>query len=693
MVGRWLRQLLLLFLAWTIPLPVWPAAVDLDANRVMRAGDGTVTAAGDAHLRRSGVSLSADMIRYQPDARTVDLYGQVHLRDAGHDLYAERGHYALARRQGVMERVYLRLSDGAQARARRVRQRGAARFDLYDATFTTCRVQDRGAWSLRADRAELDQDSGEVTLHGATFNLAGVPLLYAPYWQYPLRRRSGLLLPRIGFGKRRGNELALPIYWAAAPDWDVTLVPHWMSARGLQGSVELRHASSLGRERVQIEGLRDRQLGNQVRKAGGADVRWAIAPGLAFDLHGRFVGDRAYLADFSPDAIGGATRYLTSAARLSWQGVEGRAALSVERRQDLAAANDAATLQILPRLESHHQLPLRVADLTFGLDQQTTNFIRSVGSAGTRVVLAPWLELPWRAAGGGARARLRLGVRRADYRLRNGVLPVRQHSNSYSASLTMASDLERVSVSGLWRHQVSPVLRYDRVIAPDQSRLARFDTDYARLNMSNLLQANRFSGNDRVERVHRLSLLLTQLLQHKTRRGAEARTLFRSSVGITYDFLRQSVDPALKPVVARPWSNLVGSLAWLPWRGIEWTADGQYDPVDRYWAYSTLGLSWRDARGDRLSSSYRQTDRRYATAAEALQSDLHLALARRWQADAGWHYDLRRRLTRYATLSVAYAHPCWRLAVQGYRNTLQAATRSRYDTGFRIEFTLKGVGG
>ncbi|MDQ6964448.1 MAG: LPS assembly protein LptD [Mariprofundales bacterium] len=585
------------------------------------------------------------------------------------------------------------LASGEHADARRAEQLGPAHFMLHQAAFTTCPQGDRGGWWLRADEAELNQQSGVLTAHGVRFDLAGLPILYSPYWQHPLRRRSGLLMPKLGFGKRRGSELSLPLYWAPSASWDATITPHWMEARGLQGGIELRHASHLGREMVELEGVRDRQLGNVVRKAASAAVNWQLAHGLSFDLDGSYVGDRGYLADFSPDAINGATRYLTSTATIGWQGLQGRSLLMVQRSQNLAVSNDAATLQILPRLESHHRLPLRGGGLLFGLDQQSTNFSRSVGSSGVRVVLAPYLELPWQMAGGGARALLHIGVRRVDYRLRNGLSPKRQHINSLDGSLTIATTFARIGGDGLWSHQISPTLRYDHISAPDQSRLPQFDSSFVRLNMSNLMQGSRFIGNDRVERTDRLSLLFTQRLQHKERLAAAAETLFTTTLGISYDLLRQSVDRALQPLASRPWSNLLGTMKWQPWQGVTLSADGQYDAANRYWAYSTLSATAGDGRGDTLQVLYHQTDRRYVTAAESIESRVAVALADRWSAAGRLHYDLRQRLTRFANVTMTYDHACWKITLEGYQNRLQAATSSQRDVGGRVEFSVNGLGG
>ncbi|MDQ6950656.1 MAG: LPS assembly protein LptD, partial [Mariprofundales bacterium] len=534
--------------------------------------------------------------------------------------------------------------------------------------------------------------AGVITLHNARFVMGGVPLLYSPYWQYPLKRRSGMLLPEIGFGKRRGTEVAVPLYWAGGTNWDATLTPRWMTARGLQLALEARHAWAKGHEIIKIEGLHDKVLGTN-RKAGSAKIAWQLAPALAFSMSGQYIGDRAYLADFSLDSTKAAQRYLTNQAALHWQGKYGYSELSALRGQNLVAANDAGTLQILPRLESSDRIPLRSSGLVFGLDQQSTNFSRAIGVAGVRVVAAPYLELPWQLAGGGLAALLHIGTRYNYYQLRNGVVPHHQSLSSVDASFSLRADIARVSSNHLWRHLISSTVRYDLVQAPDQSRLVNFDSNFSRLTMGNLLSSNRFTGHDRVERANRVSLLLAQSLQHKGSIHDPARELLRIAVGASYDMLRQSVDPARMPTPTQPWSNLLGEASFSPWSVLTMAADGQYDAASHYWARSSASANLHDGRNDRLQVAFRRTDGRYAAADSRLTVTGLLNLVNRWRTTGSWDYDLRQRLTRNASVMLEYNHPCWQIGVEGFRNTLATASSARTNTGFRIQFALKGVGG
>ncbi|MDX8408928.1 MAG: LPS assembly protein LptD [Mariprofundales bacterium] len=667
------------------------AAVDLDADQVEKRADGAFVATGSAHVVRAGTELSADSLTYHPQTRSVDLYGQVRMEDDARRIEAASGHLDLVHHTGQLHQVNMALASGEHAQARDVQQLGPHHFSLDQLKFTSCPTDD-APWWLHAAQADLDQDAGVLTARHVRFVMGGVPLLYSPYWQHPLRRRSGLLLPQVGFGKRRGSEVALPLYWAPAANWDATLTPHWMTARGLQLALQGRHAWAKGSESLTVEGLHDRLLGTN-RKAAAATVQWQVAPSLDFMFDGKYVGDRSYIADFSTDSSFAASRYLTSQAALRWQGEHGYSRLSAMRGQDLVMANDATTLQILPRLESSHRIPLGVGGLVLGLDQQSTNFSRTVGVAGVRLDIAPYLELPWQMASGGASALLHVGVRHGRYWLRNGVVPRRQQRTSVESSLTLQADVERVSSDRRWRHVISPILRYDHVSAPEQSALPNFDSTFARLTMGNLLSANRFTGRDRVERANRVALLLEQRLQHKQRPDAAARQWVQMAVGLSYDMLRRSVDTALIATPSRPWSNLVGEVKLSPWSSLELAGEGQFDPVGHFWARSAASTTAHDGRGDRLRVGFQRTDARYAAAESSLDVAGTLAFVRRWSGRGSWHFDLRQHLTRNANVALEYQHPCWMIGIEAFRNTLASASSARGDVGFRLEFSLKGVGG
>lgn len=62
----------------------------------------------------------------------------------------------------------------------------------------------------------------------------GVPILYSPYFSFPLndKRKSGFLAPSAGSSDELGFELRAPYYLNLAPNYDATITPRVMSKRG-----------------------------------------------------------------------------------------------------------------------------------------------------------------------------------------------------------------------------------------------------------------------------------------------------------------------------------------------------------------------------------------------------------------------------------------------------------------------------
>ena len=74
------------------------------------------------------------------------------------------------------------------------------------------------------------------------FNLGPIPIIYAPFYTFPLhsRRESGLLDPQIWQSNRHGFVYHQPYYLNLAPNYDSTLYLTSMTNHGAMTSVEGR---------------------------------------------------------------------------------------------------------------------------------------------------------------------------------------------------------------------------------------------------------------------------------------------------------------------------------------------------------------------------------------------------------------------------------------------------------------------
>lgn len=668
-------------------------AVDIAADEISRDADGVVIAKGNVVIERETDTLKADMVKYYADRHMLEAFGHVVITSDKATIQAEQAQMDTEDKTGNMQNAVITLPNGERLTAERVRRIDDHSYEAENLTFSSCPI-DQESWRIAARRALLNQDEAELTASHARFELWQTPLLYTPRWQQPLKRKSGVLMPKVGVGKRRGTELAVPYYIAPAENWDATLTPHWMSARGVMGKAELRHVSGMGREMFNVAGIRD-DVTNRTRSQLQADVEWQLPADIHFQAKADHISDRDYLADFGGDASV-SSRYLQSMAALSQsvyqKNVEGSWTVMARHQQDLLQASNASTLHILPRLESDlvwspHQ------NLQLHFDQQTTRFDRRLGVDGTRLDLHPYIEIPWELDGGGLNATLQAGSHHTRYwLLQTAQARKNPWRTSLEGSLEVSMDFERINDARTWRHVISPVFRYDYIAAPrNQAGLPNFDSGFGQLTWSNLLSGNRFSGLDRIERANRISFLLENRLQYKADTEAASRDILIVRGGVAYDRLRQSVDQALQAAPTRPFSNLLGAVVLNPLAGLHLYASGQYNPTGRYWATSTAAVNF-NMDGYKLLVTHRQTDARYAARAQLLTVSGSARIGSRWNITGNWQYDNLLKLTQQTAVGLKYEHPCWSLGVEGYRLNRPTGTATASDYGYRILLEFKGLG-
>ena len=668
-------------------------AVDISADEISRNADGVVIARGNVVIERESDTLQADSVKYYSDKHLLEASGHVVITSDKATIQADQAQMDTEEQTGNMQNAVITLPNGERLTAERVRRINEHTYEAENLTFSSCPI-DQESWRIAARRALLNQDEAELTADHARFELWQMPVLYTPWWQQPLKRKSGLLMPKASVGKRRGTELAVPYYIAPAANWDATVTPHWMSARGVMGKAELRHASSLGREQFNVAGIRD-DVTNNTRSQLQADVEWRLPADIHFKADADHISDRDYLADFGGDTTV-SSRYLQSMASVSQsvykENIEGSWTLMARHQQDLLQASNASTLHILPRLESDLVWsPHRHLQLHF--DQQATRFDRRLGVDGTRLDLHPYIEIPWELEGGGLTATLQAGTHHTRYwLLQTAQARKNPWRTSLEGSLEVSTAFERINDARTWRHVISPILRYDYIDAPkNQAGLPNFDSGFGLLTWSNLLSGNRFSGLDRIERSNRISFLLENRLQYKTDAEAMARDILILRGGVAYDRLRQSVDQALQATPTRPFSNLLGEVVLNPVDGLYLYANGQYSPTNRYWATATAAASiYMD--DNYLTVGYQHTDARYTARSELITVTGSARIANRWNITGNWQYDALLKLSQQTAVGLKYEHPCWSLGVEGYRLNRPSGTATASDYGYRILLEFKGLG-
>ena len=165
-------------------------------------------------------------------------------------------------------------------------------------------------WQVKAARIIHDQGEKMMYFENARLEFFGVPLAYMPYFSAPdptVKRKTGVLVPMFSSSSVYGVGVAVPYYWALAPDYDFTFTPMITSRQGplLQG--EWRQRLVNGSYTIRASGMfqLDKDVFCSTRRPY-RDWRGSIETSGQFNLSGQWVwgwdgtllSDKTYFQDY-----------------------------------------------------------------------------------------------------------------------------------------------------------------------------------------------------------------------------------------------------------------------------------------------------------------------------------------------------------------------------------------------------------
>jgi LPS-assembly protein len=193
---------------------------------------GIATAVGNVELVQSGRILRAEKISYDVDNDIVIAEGQVVLNEPTGDIYfADRVELKDEMKDGFVTGVRGVLADGSRFTASEAEKIADLKVIMNKAKYTACEScktdpSKPPIWQLRADKVTHHKDEKRVSYEDATFEVAGVPVLYTPYFSHSdgsVERKSGFLTPSFGFDSELGAFYQQDYYWNIAPEKDATI--------------------------------------------------------------------------------------------------------------------------------------------------------------------------------------------------------------------------------------------------------------------------------------------------------------------------------------------------------------------------------------------------------------------------------------------------------------------------------------
>ncbi|MDB6086477.1 MAG: hypothetical protein JWN43_4358 [Gammaproteobacteria bacterium] len=510
------------------PLSADDHLIHIDSDDAMVDAEGHAVLNGKVKVRQDARTMAADSMIYDYKTGKLAVKGGVDFEDPKLRIKSDTGNYDTVGGADFNQATFQILDRNGRGFARELAVHPDGKVALEQVRYTTCPVGNQD-WMLQASSIDLDTAKQEGTAHGVHMRFKNVPIFYTPYISFPLgdERKSGVLFPNFGHSTSNGYQLEVPYYFNLAPNYDLTLSPGFLSARGVQMGAEFRYLTASSHGQIEASFLpNDKQQHGDRSYFHVTDIT-NLAPGLRFDTDIAAVSDSNYFSDFAVGSEQTSVTFLERRADVLYYDDAWRIRGELQNFQtiDILLNDISRPYSRVPRIEAEGFWPVLNSHLEFAVNAEATNFLRaSIDDApavvatptGVRLDVSP--ELRWSDRGAGYFFEPAVGYHFTQYDLQNAGtgLPSTPTRTLPYARLDAGLVFERDAGSVGQRTQtLEPRMVYSYVPYRNQNELPVFDTALPDLNLTELFRTNRYVGDDRIGDANQLAFgLTTRLFDH-----------------------------------------------------------------------------------------------------------------------------------------------------------------------------------
>jgi len=281
-----------------------------------------VSAVGDVQIYYGGSTLEADRVVYDQKTKRLRAEGNVRLTDPdGKVTYGTVMDLSDDYRDGFVDSLRLETPEQTRMAATSANRTGGNYTVFQNGVYTACEPckddpKKPPLWQVKSARMIHDQGEKMIYFADPRLEFFRKPVAYFPYFSTPdptVKRKTGFLMPIIGYSSKFGASFEMPYYWALAPDYDVTFAPVMTTKQGplLQG--EWRQRLINGSYAIRASGIRQWDPGYFVRSDGTTTpgyrpFRGSVESTGQFALNDKWVwgwnalllSDKSYLQDYNP---------------------------------------------------------------------------------------------------------------------------------------------------------------------------------------------------------------------------------------------------------------------------------------------------------------------------------------------------------------------------------------------------------
>lgn len=619
-----------------------PVTVTADKLDYDRAND-IYTAVGHVKIEQENVRIEADKIILNNKTGDALAEGKVLLQDKGDLTRADKLRININTRAGVIYKGDIFMQKGnLHVKGDVIERRSETLYHVDRGRITTC---DEDQWYLKARELNIDMDR-YATGKDVSFNVQGVPVLYTPYFLFPVKRQTGFLIPEFGQSSKDGLEIGNAFFWAISDYKDATIYSDYREKIGHGTGLEYRYMNS-----VESAGkIYAKQWDMYHTSESRWEFRFQHQEEFAEDLSGRLdinlVSEHNYYYDLDKKLEMRSKPYTDSNAFYVERWNTASLYLLGQYSTDLTQPN-TTTPQKVPEIKYTVYEEQLAGPLHLNFEGSAVNFTRESGNGLRRADFNPQLTAPFGSSV--LSVTPRVGARATFYDRSDPDAATNQPTERrYAyAGLDMNSRVSRVygtdSEAGIGRvrHSVEPTVSYNYIPHVEQANIPQFDSldSVVSMNTATVSLINRLTAH------YKESKDSPQFSTYDL-------MVFKLSEGYNFDAAR---DPN---GTIRPRSDVLGELYLKTPTMFSLTASGSYNTYDD--VVSTYSVNAGLTSGIitmNIGEQYLRDPRtNYLTGGTGLKLG-------KWTLSGAWWRDMEQKITTQEDYSLYYKSQCWGIKV------------------------------
>ncbi|MCT7533069.1 LPS-assembly protein LptD [Aliarcobacter cryaerophilus] len=355
-----------------------------------------ITAVGDVVAYSPTYYLSSDKMVYDKDREILELFDNV-LIIKDNKIQTQSNYAYVDMKNDIINQDPVFLMDNSSNIWSNSKEANKDKdlITLENSILSSCDCIDP-IWSIRSSSSDYDTEAMWMNTYNPRLYIKNVPVFYLPYFGFPTdtTRRTGLLLPTMGYSSSEGFLYSQPIFIAPADNYDIELIPQIRTQRGYGSYANFRYADSTDsmlnlktgyfkefnnyRREEKLENSEHYGLDIDYERKNIFSTKKEHQDGVFTSV--RYLNDIEYIILKEDDGNLGTDKKVESKVNYFYNTPEYYGGVYGKYYIDASKKSNANTLQELPQVQFHsYNKELFLENLIYSIDTKAQNFTRKEG--------------------------------------------------------------------------------------------------------------------------------------------------------------------------------------------------------------------------------------------------------------------------------------------------------------------------